>query len=109
MRKEVQKQIITFLVITSLISTGVFLWLFNDPENFEGIGAIMMYVPGVSAILSSLILRDKIGNYGWKLGKIKHLGWAYLLPLLVAIVAYGLVWISGFVEFSPEEVQMFHL
>jgi membrane protease YdiL (CAAX protease family) len=104
-KKEIQKQIITFLAITTIISTGVFLWLFNDPENSGGIGAAMMYVPGVSAILSSLLLKGKISSFGWRLGKLKYLGWAYLLPLVVAIIAYGLVWISGIVEFSPEEVQ----
>ena len=104
-KNEIQKQIFTFLVITTIISTGVFLWLFNDPDNYEGIGAVMMYVPGVSAILSSLLLKDKISSFGWRLGKLKYLGWAYFLPLVVAIIAYGLVWISGFVEFSPEEVQ----
>jgi len=104
-KKETQRQIITFLIILTIISTGVFLWLFNDPENFESIGFVMMYVPGVSALLSSLLLREKLSSYGWRLGKLKYLGWAYLLPLVVAIVAYGLVWFSGFVEFSPEEVQ----
>ncbi len=54
----------------------------------------MMYVPGVSAILSSLLLKGKISSFGWRLGKLKYLGWAYLLPLMVAIIAYGLVWIS---------------
>jgi membrane protease YdiL (CAAX protease family) len=104
-KKEIQKQIITFLIITILISSVVFLWLFNHLENKNGIAVIMMYVPGVSAILSSLILKDKISSYGWRLGKLKYLGWAYLLPLVVAIIAYGSVWISGFVEFSPNEVQ----
>ena len=104
-KREIQNQVITFLVLTALISTGVFLWLFNDLDNYESIGAVMMYVPGVSAILSSLLLKDKIRGFGWRLGKLKYLGWAYFLPLVVAIIAYGLVWISGFVEFSPEEVQ----
>ena len=104
-KKETQRQIITFLIILTIISTGGFFWLFNDPENFESIGFVMMYVPGVSALLSSLLLRKKLSSYGWRLGKLKYLGWAYLLPLVVAIVAYGLVWFSGFVEFSPEEVQ----
>ena len=49
-KKDIQKQIITFLIITILISTGIFLWLFNDLENFGTIGAVMMFVPGVSAL-----------------------------------------------------------
>lgn len=105
MKTDIQRQIVTFLILTFIISTAVFIWLFNDLDNREGIGAVMMYVPGISAIISSLILRDKIGGLGWKIGKVSYLGWAFVLPLLVAVIAYGLVWISGLVGFTPEEVQ----
>lgn len=65
---------------------------------------LMMYTPGISAILTSLILKDKISNYGWKPGKVKFLSYAYLLPLVISLIVYGLVWISGFAEFTSENV-----
>lgn len=64
----------------------------------------MMWTPGISAILTSLIFKDKIRDYGWKPGKFKFLGYAYILPVLVSLIAYGLVWLSGFAEFTTEEV-----
>ncbi len=103
-KKEIEKQIITFLGITTFITTVVFVWLFNDKENYRTIGMIMMFVPGISALLTSLITRDKISNYGWKLGKLKYLGWAYIIPLIVALISYGIYWLGGFGEFTSEEV-----
>ncbi|MFC2093056.1 CPBP family intramembrane glutamic endopeptidase [Bacteroidota bacterium] len=101
---NVLKQVITFLVITSIISIGIFIWMFSGARDSMPAVLAMMWTPGISAILTSLIFKDKIRNYGWKSGKCKFLGYAYILPILVSIVAYGLVWLSGFAEFTTEEV-----
>ncbi len=98
------RQLRTFFVTITLITTIVFIWLFKDRENAQSIGMLMMYVPGISAIIASLITKDKIRNYGWKPGKVKFLGFAYLLPLIVALISFGLVWVTGLSEFTNEEV-----
>jgi membrane protease YdiL (CAAX protease family) len=98
------KSIVTFFIITSIISTGIFIWMFNGAEDNMAAIALMMWTPGISAILTSLFSKDKIRNYGWKLGKARFLIYAYLFPLVVSIVAYGLVWASGFAEFTTQEV-----
>ena len=98
------KSIVTFFIITSIISTGIFIWMFNGAEDNMAAIALMMWTPGISAILTSLSSKDKIRNYGWKLGKARFLIYAYLFPLVVSIVAYGLVWASGFAEFTTQEV-----
>ncbi|MFA5012743.1 MAG: CPBP family intramembrane glutamic endopeptidase [Ignavibacteria bacterium] len=103
-RKEISKQVIIFFVILSLMTTGVFLWMFSGAK--ENIAAIllMMYTPAISAIITSLIHKDKIGGYGWKPGKIKYLGYAYLFPLAVSLIAYGIAWFSGLAEFTADQV-----
>ena len=103
-KENVLKQVITFLVITSIITTGIFTWMFSGARNSMPAVLAMMWTPGISAILTSLILKDKIRDYGWKPGKFKFLGYAYILPVLVSIIAYGLVWLSGFAEFTTAEV-----
>jgi len=65
----------------------------------------MMYVPGISALITSLIFRDKIRNYGWKFGKVRFLGYSYILPIIAAFIAYGLVWLSGLAEFTSEDFR----
>jgi uncharacterized protein len=77
-KKEILKQLITFLALTIIISTGIFIWMFNGAKDNMIAVLLMMYTPGISAILTSLILKDKIRNYGWKPGKIRFLGYAYI-------------------------------
>lgn len=78
--------------------------MFNGAKDNMGAVLLMMFTPGISAVVTSLIFKDKIRNYGWKPGKIRFLTFAYAMPLLISIVAYGLVWLSGYAEFTTEEV-----
>jgi len=100
---KILKQVITFLVITCLISAGIYLWMIvGGGENMAAI-ALMMWSPGIAAILTSLIYRDRLGGYGWRPGKARYLGYAYVLPIVVALIAYGAVWLSDVADFSAEE------
>ena len=87
-RDAILKQVITFLVITSIISAGIYVWMFNGGGANMAAVSLMMWSPGISAILTSLIYRDRIRNYGWRLGKARLLGYSYILPILVAFIAY---------------------
>jgi len=102
-REEILKQVLTFLVITSTISAGILVWMFTGGGTSMAPVFLMMWSPGISAILTSLIFREKIRNYGWKLGKARYLAYSYVLPIVVALIAYGLVWLSGIADFSAEE------
>jgi membrane protease YdiL (CAAX protease family) len=66
---------------------------------------LMMFTPGITAILTSIIYKDKIRDYGWKPGKFLYLGYAYFLPLIISIIAYGLCWLTGVTEFTAEQVM----
>ena len=103
-KENVLKQVLTFLIITTVITTGIFIWMFSGARDSMPAVLLMMWTPGISAILTSLIFKDKIRGYGWKPGKIKFLGYAYVMPVIVSIIAYGLVWLSGFAEFTTAEV-----
>ncbi len=103
-RKDISRQLMTFFGIIILISTGVFIWMFNGGEDNVAVILLMMCTPGISAIITSLVHKDKISNYGWKPGKIKYLGYAYLFPLAVSLIAYGIVWLTGLTEFTTQEV-----
>lgn len=104
-KKQTLKQVITFVVITIIISTGIFIWMFSGAEDSPPAVLLMMYTPGVSAIITSLIYRDKIRNFGWRPGKARILLYSYLLPIIVSLVGYGLVWLTGYSDFTTEEVK----
>ena len=103
-KKENLKQVITFLFITSIISTGIFIWMFSGAKDSPAAVLPMMYTPGISAIITAIIFQDRIGNFGWKLGKARFLVYSYLLPIVVSLVGYGLVWITKFSDFTTEQV-----
>jgi len=105
MNKETKHQLKVFFIVLLLLMTGVFIWMFNDLPNKRRIAMLMMWVPGISALLASIIMRENIKSYGWKPGKLKYLGWAYILPFIVAIIAYGIVWITGMADITLDEVK----
>ena len=72
-QKETLKQVITFLIITTIITTGIFFWMFNGAGNSISAVFLMMWTPGISAILTSLFYKDKISEYGWKPKNIRLL------------------------------------
>ncbi|MBN1632689.1 MAG: CPBP family intramembrane metalloprotease [Ignavibacteria bacterium] len=104
-KKDILKQVTTFFIITSLITTGIFIWMFSGAKDSFPAVLLMMWTPGISAIITSIIYKDKIRDYGWKPGKIKYLGLAYLMPLIISIIAYGLCWLTGVTEFTAEQVM----
>ncbi|MBN1822092.1 MAG: CPBP family intramembrane metalloprotease [Prolixibacteraceae bacterium] len=94
-----------FFVILTILTTVVFVWMFNNLQNKRSIAMLMMWIPGISAFITSAVTGENIRSYGWRPGKLKYLGWAYILPFAIAIVVYGIVWLSGIAEFTPDEVR----
>lgn len=104
-KKEILNQLFFFLTLVFVISAGLFAWLFlGSKDNMTAI-LLMMWTPGISALITSFTLKDKIKEYGWKPGRIKFLGFAYLFPLIVSAIAYGIFWLSGFGEFTTQQVE----
>lgn len=102
---EIKHQIKVFFIILAATTTAVFIWMFNDIPHKRSVAMLMMWVPGFSALITSLITKGNIKSYGWKPGKLKYLGWAYIMPFIVAITAYGFVWLTGLADFTPDEVK----
>lgn len=63
---------------------------------------LLMWCPGVAAILTRLFLHGNLRGLGWKLGKGRYLLWAYLLPLIYGGLVYGIAWSSGLGAFDRE-------
>lgn len=98
------KQVITFLIITSIISTGIFIWMFKGVKDNLVAVIPMMFTPGISAIVTALIFKEKIGKFGWKLGKIKYLLLSYVVPIVVSLIAYGTFWLTKYADFTTANV-----
>jgi len=103
-KKEITREIVTFLIITTVISTGIFIWMFSGAKDSPAAVIPMMYTPGISAILTLLIFKGKIRSLGWRLGKARFLVYAFFLPILVSLIGYGLVWLTDYSDFTTREV-----
>ena len=103
-KRETAREIITFLIITTVISAGIFIWMFSGAEDSPAAVIPMMYTPGISAVLTILIFKGRIRDLGWKLGKARYMLYALLLPILVSLIGYGLVWLTDYSDFTTREV-----
>lgn len=106
-KRQTLKQVITFIAILSISTSVIFISMFSHDAGHMDIAwsALMMWMPAISAFITSLIYKDRIRNYGWRLNKTKYLGYAYLFPIIVGCIAYGLAWILGVIEFYGDEAS----
>jgi uncharacterized protein len=97
-----QKPILTYLLITFLLSSIFYALVIHTGKLGSGFGMYvtgLMWCPGLSAIITSIILKRKISLLGWQWGKTRYQLWSYLVPLLYALIAYLVIWITGWGKF----------
>jgi CAAX protease family protein len=95
---DTRAELTTFLVLTFGLS-GIFYWSIISAGSLGANGGLfvlaLMWSPGVSALITRLVFQRNLRGQGWGLGSPKWLGLAYVLPLLYATAAYGIVWLTG--------------
>ncbi len=65
----------------------------------------LMWTPGAAAIVARLILREGFGDVSFRLGGrlgVKAIGIALLFPIVIGLIAYGIAWSVGLVQFMPQ-------
>jgi membrane protease YdiL (CAAX protease family) len=91
-------QLTTFLCLTFGLS-AVFYWLIISAGSLGAKGGnyvlALMWSPGVSALITRLLFQHNVRGQGWRLPAPRWAALAYLLPVVYATVAYGLVWATG--------------
>jgi len=74
----------------------------------------VMLSVGVATILTCLIRKKDLATLGWSWGGWKYQWLSYLLPLLIAFIAYLIIWVAGFggwynTEFVLQQMQDYNL
>lgn len=102
-----KNSLISFVAILTILTTLTFVLMFRSitKDSYDLWGGLMMWLPAISALITSLIHKDSLKNYGWKPGKLKYLVYSYLVPLLVGIAAYGVAWSLGIIDFYGDEAS----
>lgn len=93
------KKITFFLGLTLLVSSIIEIGIISAGSINAGDGLyvfLLMWAPGFAAIITQLFFERSIKGLGWKPGKAKYLGLAYILPVGYCLIVYGFTWLSGF-------------
>lgn len=97
--KDIWKRIITFIILTYSISS-IFIYLCISAGDLRAAGGLYglggMWSPGIAAILTQLLYRKSIRDFGWSWGKTKYQLWSYAIPILYCFIIYIFVWVTGF-------------
>ena len=94
--KEARSKIRIALFLILLVATTLAA-NFAAPRLGAGpaVAFLFMGTPAIAAILASIFTRRSFREFGWKPWPIKWLALGWLLPILIALPAYGLVWLTG--------------
>jgi membrane protease YdiL (CAAX protease family) len=94
-------KIALFLTLTILFSAFAYWRILAVPGGALGDVFLLMWSPGLAAMLTRLITQRNLRGERWGPGRLRLLGAAFVLPLLYAGPVYLLVWLSGIGGFDP--------
>lgn len=94
------KKIGLFLLLNCLIST-IWYTISISTGTAHRVGLFWMWSPGIAAILTKLMYRENLGDFGWQRGKSKYIGLGLGIPFLYATIIYTVAWITGIGGFNP--------
>ncbi|WP_028560180.1 CPBP family intramembrane glutamic endopeptidase [Paenibacillus pinihumi] len=67
---------------------------------------LLMWAPGISSIITRLVLREGTADISLRFGgrhSLKTLPFILLFPVVIGLIAYGIAWGAGLVEFAAPE------
>jgi membrane protease YdiL (CAAX protease family) len=107
-KSEIRKNIATFLVITTILCLPVYYLCIRTGSlraGFSPVGyaLMVMWCPGIAALLTCRLRGIPIASLGWKWGRTKYQLWSYATPFLYALAGYLFIWISGKAGFYNKE------
>lgn len=100
------RPVFTFLFLTFAISSIFYFTIIYTGKLRSGFDMYvtgLMWSPGISALITSLILGRKISDLGWQWGKTKYQLKSYLVPIFYSFTAYIIIWSFGWGGFYNEE------
>lgn len=92
------RRLVSFLAILVGLS-AIFDALLIASGTIQGASSLfalaLMWSPAIAALATARIFHDGWRSIGWRPGRVRYLAIAYLLPIVYATGAYGLVWLTG--------------
>ena len=102
-RQDAKKRIITYLILVFALSTPFYIMNIVASSGRDRADSpladlavlALMWMPAVAALVTTFLYQRNIRGLGWSPGKFKYLALGYLLPIVYASIAYGIVWLTG--------------
>ncbi|MGC2354252.1 MAG: CPBP family intramembrane glutamic endopeptidase [Candidatus Udaeobacter sp.] len=69
----------------------------------------LMWTPAAASVVARLALRDGFGDVSFRLGGrrgSKAIGLALIFPIIVGLIAYGVAWTTGLVQFGARPLAL---
>ena len=90
-------RIIVYLVLVFSISTVLYVLIHRGGglDANQAYLVFLMWTPAIAGLMTTLIFQRNLRGMGWKLGKPIYYLIAFLLPIIYAGLAYGVIWLSG--------------
>ncbi len=89
------KQILVFLFLAFAFSCLPYYLIIHSGHLRVGNGmggALIMWCPGLAAIVTCLLLRIDVASLGWNWRPAQYQVWSYVIPIFYALPVYLAVW-----------------
>src|SRR5512142_3226961 len=96
-----RNRIVFFLVLTFALSSIFYVRIISEGKLRMLPVLGLMWCPGIAALIVRVVTQRNLRGTGWGWGRTRWQLLSYLLPPLLALVVYGITWISGIGGFSP--------
>jgi len=96
---RLRAELTTFLVLTFALSSIFYVFFAHAKTLSAGGGlyvGLLMWCPGISALITRLIFQRNVRGEGWAWGPTRYELAGYALPIAYAACAYAAVWIFDF-------------
>jgi hypothetical protein len=89
-----RNSLIVFLVLTFALSSIFYIRSFSGAPLGQ-VAPLLMWMPGVAAIVTQLLFFRTPKGLGWHPGSWRYLAMAVLIPIFYCLVIYVPVWLAG--------------
>src|SRR5581483_473381 len=87
------RRVILYLVFVFAFSS-VFYYLAIPKPRIPHLFFLLMWCPALASFVTTIITKRPWREYGWKPGPFTYLAKGYYFPLLYAVPAYAIVWLT---------------
>jgi membrane protease YdiL (CAAX protease family) len=97
-----RRAVLFFLSLTFGFTWSLNLFLFMSGGLNVGGLQIQMLIPAICAMLTiTLVTKERVRDFGIRLGRIKYYAWAFLIPIAINGSAYLITHILGLAKLDP--------